>query len=99
MSENKNAFMTREENAGPIRAVLVGVVTKDDDPTEVEVGLDELARLLDTAGGETFAVENLNSCKVTRNNSDKYRKNRKNRLCPHIESCSGRLSLCFFFLF
>ena len=55
MSENKNAFMTREENAQPIRAVLVGVVTKDDDPTEVEVGLDELARLLDTAGGETFA--------------------------------------------
>ena len=55
MSENKNAFMTREENAGPIRAVLVGVVTRDDDPTEVEVGLDELARLLDTAGGETFA--------------------------------------------
>ena len=55
MSENKNAFMTREENAQPIRAVLVGVVTKDDDPDEVEVGLDELARLLDTAGGETFA--------------------------------------------
>lgn len=55
MSENKNAFMTREENAQPIRAVLVGVVTRDDDPTEVEVGLDELARLLDTAGGETFA--------------------------------------------
>ena len=55
MSENKNAFITREENAGPIRAVLVGVVTRDDDPTEVEVGLDELARLLDTAGGETFA--------------------------------------------
>ena len=55
MSESKNAFMTREENAQPIRAVLVGVVTRDDDPTEVEVGLDELARLLDTAGGETFA--------------------------------------------
>ena len=47
--------MTREENAGPIQAVLVGVVTRDDDPDEVEVGLDELARLLDTAGGETFA--------------------------------------------
>ena len=55
MSENKNTFMTREENAGPIQAVLVGVVTRDDDPEEVEIGLDELARLLDTAGGETFA--------------------------------------------
>ena len=55
MSENKNTFMTREENTLPIQAVLVGVVTRDDDPEEVEVGLDELARLLDTAGGETFA--------------------------------------------
>ncbi|MBR6781741.1 MAG: GTPase HflX [Clostridia bacterium] len=47
--------MTREENTLPIQAVLVGVVTRDDDPDEVEVGLDELARLLDTAGGEVFA--------------------------------------------
>ena len=51
--------MTHEENAPPIRAILVGVVTRDDriasSADEVEVGLDELARLLDTAGGETFA--------------------------------------------
>ena len=55
MSENKNTFMTREENATPIQAILVGVVTRDDDAAEVEIGLDELARLLDTAGGEVFA--------------------------------------------
>ena len=35
MSENKNTFMTREENTLPIQAVLVGVVTRDDDPDEV----------------------------------------------------------------
>ena len=55
MSENKNTFTTREESASPIQAILVGVVTKDDDAAEVEIGLDELARLLDTAGGEVFA--------------------------------------------
>ena len=60
MSENKNTFMTHDERTAsgatdPIQAVLVGVVTRDDDPDEVEVGLDELARLLDTAGGEVFA--------------------------------------------
>ncbi|MBQ7338880.1 MAG: GTPase HflX [Clostridia bacterium] len=37
------------------RAILVGVCTRDDDPEEVERGLDELSRLLDTAGGSTFA--------------------------------------------
>ena len=55
MSDNKNTFMTREEDTSPIQAILVGVVTKDDDADEVEVSLDELARLLDTAGGEVFA--------------------------------------------
>ena len=55
MSENKNTFMTRDENTAPIQAILVGVVTKDDDANEVEISLDELARLLDTAGGEVFA--------------------------------------------
>ena len=60
MSENKNTFMTREENriagdASPIRAILVGVVTQGDVAEEVEISLDELARLLDTAGGEVFA--------------------------------------------
>ena len=55
MSENKNTFMTHDERTAPIQAILVGVVTRDDDPDEVEIGLDELARLLDTAGGEVFA--------------------------------------------
>ena len=56
MSENKNTYTTREgEDTAPIRAILVGVVTREDDTDEVEVGLDELARLLDTAGGEVFA--------------------------------------------
>ena len=60
MSENKNTFTTRDEATGPIQAILVGVVTREDDRTassadEVEISLDELARLLDTAGGEVFA--------------------------------------------
>ena len=55
MSENKNTFLAREENTSPIAAILVGVVTRDDDADEVEISLDELARLLDTAGGEVFA--------------------------------------------
>ena len=55
MSENKNTFTTREESTAPIQAILVGVVTRDDDANDVEISLDELARLLDTAGGEVFA--------------------------------------------
>ena len=60
MSENNNTFTTREEATGPIQAILVGVVTREDDRTassadKVEISLDELARLLDTAGGEVFA--------------------------------------------
>ena len=56
MAENKNTFMNRDgEDAAPIQAILVGVVTKDADADEVEVSLGELARLLDTAGGEVFA--------------------------------------------
>ena len=47
--------MTRDEDAAPMQAILVGVVTRDDDADEVEISLDELARLLDTAGGEVFA--------------------------------------------
>ena len=43
------------EESRPALAVLVGVVMRDDDPDEVEVSLDELERLLDTAGGEVFA--------------------------------------------
>ena len=37
------------------RAVLVGIVTRETSTEEVEKELDELARLLDTAGGEEFA--------------------------------------------
>ena len=43
------------EESRPALAVLVGVVMRDDDSDEVEVSLDELERLLDTAGGEVFA--------------------------------------------
>ena len=60
MSENKNVFMNRPETgvageASPIQAILVGVVTQHDTAEEIEVSLNELARLLDTAGGEVFA--------------------------------------------
>ena len=37
------------------KAVLVGIVTRDTNAEEVEKELDELSRLLDTAGGEEFA--------------------------------------------
>ena len=37
------------------KAVLVGIVTRDTNGDEVEKELDELARLLDTAGGEEVA--------------------------------------------
>ena len=37
------------------KAVLVGIVTRDTNGEEVEKELDELARLLDTAGGEEVA--------------------------------------------
>ena len=50
----ENTIIIKEDTA-PTLAVLVGVVTREDDAEEVEVSLDELARLLDTAGGEVFA--------------------------------------------
>ncbi len=37
------------------KAVLVGIITRESDAQEVEKELDELARLLDTAGGEEIA--------------------------------------------
>lgn len=37
------------------KAILVGIITRENDAEEVEKALDELARLLDTAGGEEFA--------------------------------------------
>ena len=65
MSENKNTIISQGENrtagdATPIKAVLVGVVAREertaaDSIEEAEKSLDELERLLDTAGGETFA--------------------------------------------
>ncbi|MBQ7316643.1 MAG: GTPase HflX [Clostridia bacterium] len=65
MSENKNTIIPKDENrtagdATPIKAVLVGVVAREertaaDSMEEAEKSLDELERLLDTAGGETFA--------------------------------------------
>ncbi len=57
---SENIIVTNEEKK-PSRAVLVGVVMWDAERArpatadEVEVSLDELARLLDTAGGEVFA--------------------------------------------
>ncbi len=51
---SENTIVVQEETK-PSLAILVGVVMKDDDPDEVEVELDELERLLDTAGGEVFA--------------------------------------------
>lgn len=38
------------------KAVLVGIVTDSGSADEAEISLAELARLLDTAGGETFAT-------------------------------------------
>ena len=37
------------------KAILIGIVTRENSADEVEKELDELARLLDTAGGEEFA--------------------------------------------
>ncbi len=64
MSENKTIISKGENriagDAAPIKAVLVGVVAREERSTadsveEAEKSLDELERLLDTAGGETFA--------------------------------------------
>lgn len=44
-----------ENKDGLTRAVLVGIITRDDSADEVERELDELARLLDTAGGAELA--------------------------------------------
>ena len=53
MREQSKTIVEQFEHAP--RAILVGVSTRDVTPDEVERGLDELSRLLDTAGGETFA--------------------------------------------
>ncbi len=48
--------MNFKENEIVTQAVLVGIVTDRDDANETERSIKELERLLDTAGGETFAV-------------------------------------------
>ena len=55
MSEYKNEMMSRGEGQEPAKAVLVALITRDETEEEVEKSLDELGRLLDTAGGEVFA--------------------------------------------
>ena len=46
-------FKSSEDHVS--KAILVGIITRENSPEEVERELDELARLLDTAGGEEFA--------------------------------------------
>ena len=45
-----------KENEIKSKAILVGIVTDREDAVEVEKSVYELSQLLDTAGGETFAV-------------------------------------------
>ena len=51
----QNQFINHKDADAPVLAVLVSMITRDSDADEVEKSLDELARLLDTAGGVTFA--------------------------------------------
>lgn len=48
-------LLKNETNLKKRRAILVSMVTAKEDPIEAEKSLDELERLLDTAGGETYA--------------------------------------------
>ena len=43
--------LLKEETVGGAQAILVGLITRGRDETECEVSMDELERLLDTAGG------------------------------------------------
>ena len=47
--------LIEKENISASSAILVSVGTKDTDADEIEKSLDELSRLLDTAGGKEFA--------------------------------------------
>lgn len=49
--EQANLFRSEEA----VRAILVSVITPDMDPREAAVSLDELEKLLETAGGTLFA--------------------------------------------
>lgn len=51
----KETTLSIQELEARSRAVLVGVCTREDTPERVDRDLDELARLLDTAGGSVFA--------------------------------------------
>ena len=46
---------TVEKELVQTQAVLVGLITRDRDETECEISMDELERLLDTAGGTVYA--------------------------------------------
>ena len=48
--------ITNQKNSVQCRAILVGIETDGITKEEAEKGLNELARLLDTAGGETVAT-------------------------------------------
>ena len=47
--------LLKEETVGGAQAILVGLITRGRDETECEVSMDELERLLDTAGGSVYA--------------------------------------------
>ena len=51
----EETIVNKSDNGIQCRAVLVGIECDRDGREEVEKSLDELERLLDTAGGETFA--------------------------------------------
>ena len=57
MNKQKTIFSAMEEtgDAALTRGILVSMITRDDDEQAVEDSLDELSRLLDTAGGVTVA--------------------------------------------
>ncbi len=54
MAEYKKEIINREDKTPPL-AVLVALITREESEDEVEKSLDELGRLLDTAGGVVFA--------------------------------------------
>ncbi|MCQ2432169.1 MAG: GTPase HflX [Clostridia bacterium] len=47
--------LLKEENPELAQAVLVGLITRDRDEDECEISMNELERLLDTAGGSVYA--------------------------------------------
>lgn len=50
-----NLSLNQNEEKSVSRALLVAIITRDGSAEETEKSLDELERLLDTAGGEVFA--------------------------------------------